>query len=430
MPIVLQRLLLTTALVAATPAVADPILTVYPSADPKLALGQVAFDGGKTLDLTVGIGSGAFRRADRPANQFVTVSDRGPNFTCGDAKDIIGIDGKTFCGDVKQGRIYPMPDYSPAIYRIEVGDKGFTVLEEIKLKDAGGKPLSGLPNTLTVATTENPLDARAQPLQRSAGSVDAEGIVELSDGSFWIGDENAPSILHVGADGTVQKRIVPAGTEGDFAAAGYPVEGKLPAILARRQANRGIESMAVSADEAFLYFMMQSPLANPDADTYANATNARLFKFDRAKGEVVGEYVYTMTPMAEFPGETDKKANTARVSELVYLGTDRLLVDDRTDKTTKLFELDLSRATNILGSKWDDPATSPSLEQIALAEAGIEPVGKKLVLDSSNHPELPGKIEGVSFFGDGALMLISDDDFGIAGASTAIIRVEGLALSQ
>lgn len=409
-------------------ASAGPVIELYRSDDPQLRLGSVAFEGGKTLELSVGIGSAAFRRPDAPDGVFVTVSDRGPNFPCGEAKEIVGVDGAQLCAGIKGGRIYPLPDYGPTIYRIEVKEGGFRILQAIPITDRAGRPVTGMPNPLTEATTETPVDARGRKLEPRASAIDAEGIVELADGSFWIGEENATSILQVGADGKVVRRLVPAGSEGDFAEAGYPVEGKLPAILTKRQLNRGIESMAVSPDERFLWFMLQNPLANPDAKAYQAARNTRLFRYDRVEDRLVGEYVYELTPMAEFKGEESKAQSTARVSELTALDGDRLLVVDRTERTTKLVLIDTRGATNILGSKWDDPATSPSLEQISLTEAGVVPVAKTLVLDSSAHPELPSKIEGVAFFADGSLMLVNDDDFGIDGRRTMIARVRGLEL--
>ncbi len=412
----------------AGPAAAEPTIEIFRSDDPQLRLGTVAFEGGKTLQLTVGIGSAAFRRSDAPDGVFVTLSDRGPNFPCGEAKELAGIDGDALCTGIKGGRIYPLPDYSPTIFRIEVKEGGFRVLEAISITDRDGRPVTGMPNPLTKATTETPIDVRGQKLPQRASAIDAEGIVELSDGTFWIGEENAPSILHVAADGKVIRRLVPAGSEGDFATAGYPVEGKLPAILSKRQLNRGIESMALSADERFLWFVLQNPLANPDAKAYQTARNTRLFKFDRTADRLVAEYVYELTPMAEFPGEEKKAQSTARISELLAFDDDRLLILDRTERTTKIFAIDTRGATDILGSKWDDPATLPSLEQTSLAEAGIVPVAKRLVLDSSRHPELPPKIEGMAFFADGSLMLINDDDFGIDGRSTLVARVRGLDL--
>jgi len=424
----LRTLLTGAALTALATTATAQTIELYGSSDPKLALGSVAHQGGKTLDLSHGIGSGAFRRKGAPDGIFVTVGDRGGNFTCGDAEDVIGVKGEAFCGEVKQGRIYPLPGYSPSIYRIRVADGAFEVLDIITLKDASGVPVSGLPNTLTVASTENPLDAKGGRLARSAGAVDAEGIVELSDGTFWIGEENATSIFHVAADGRIQERLVPAGTEKDFEGAGYPVKGALPAILARRNANRGIESMAVSPDERFLFFVVQNPLANPDVKAFGQARSTRLFKLDRASKAIVAEWVYELTEMATFKGEESKAPSTARISELLAIDGDRLLLLDRTDRTTKIFEIDTRAATDIAGSKWDDAATSPSLEQIKLADAGILPVAKKLLFDSTGFPQLPGKIEGMAWFANGDLMLINDNDFGIQGAETKVARVRGLAV--
>lgn len=423
-------LLASTALLALAHAASAETVQVYQSHDPKLVLGDVAFAGGKTLHMTAGIGSSAYRRPDAPPDVFVTLSDRGANFPCGDAKEIIGLDGDSFCGDVKKGRIYPMPAYTPSIYRIRVGKDGFEILDVLTIKDGLGNPITGLPNPLTVATTETPVGPDGKAMAQDPNAIDAEGLVELADGSFWIGEENAPSIVHVAPDGRILLRVVPAGTEMDFAGANYPVVGGLPAILTKRQANRGIEGLAMSPDERFLWLAVQSPLANPDAAAYKKASNDRLIKVDRATLKVVGEYVYEMTPMKDFPGEEEKAQSTARVSDLRGIDDHRFLIDDRTDKTTRIYEIDVSGATDIHGSKWDDRATSPSLEQTSLADAEITPVKKRLVLDSSIDKRLPGKIEGLAFFGDGSLMLINDDDFGITGEHTTVAKVSGLDIQR
>ena len=89
--------------------------------------------------------------------------------------------------------------------------------------------------------------------------IDAEAIVRLTDGTFWIGEENGPSLAHFGADGRMIVRHVPKGTEGEFAGAHYDVKGTLPAILTKRAINRGIETLAVSPDERFLYTLVAEP---------------------------------------------------------------------------------------------------------------------------------------------------------------------------
>ena len=57
------------------------------------------------------------------------------------------------------------------------------------------------------------------------------------------------------------------------------------------------------------------------------------------------------------------------------------------------------------------------------AANGITPVTKKLWLDSADHPDLPEKVEGVAIIDGTQLVLINDDDFGIEGAKTMIVRL-------
>lgn len=413
------------ALGAAAGLAADKVVLYDHADDPILKLGRVAYPGGKTLDLSVGIGSAAFRRAGDPAGIVYTLSDRGPNFTCDDVPAMTGLSAESLCKGVK-GRLYPVPAYTPSIYGLRLkADGTFAAFDVIALKDKDGIPIDGLLNPLTVAKTEAPLDGFGNALPYSANAIDAEGLVRLADGSWWIGEENGPSIVHVAADGRIQERIVPAGSEKDFAAANYKVTGGLPAILAKRQTNRGIESMAMSPDEAFLYFMVQNPLANPDAKAYAQARNTRLFKYDRRARRVVGEYVYELDDPQSFRLDPSKKQSDPRISEVMALGTDRLLVLERTEKTTKLHEVTLTGATNILGGKWDDVATAPSLEQTAVAAAGIAPVAKTLRFDSADHPEVPAKLEGLALLPGGALFMINDDDFGITGEKTRVVILGG-----
>ena len=413
----------------ATAATAGEIsVRVHRSDDTLLRIGPHSFAGGKMLNLTVGIGSSAFRRPDDPPNVIWTLGDRGPNIECKDMKATAGVE--LTCGEVKHGRVYPAPSYAPSIYRVLIGDGSFRVTDVITLKNRDGHPLNGMPNPLRTASTETPLDGSGKTLSQDLNGIDAEALVRLADGSFWIGEENAPSLAHVAADGRLLTRHVPAGTESDFAGAHYETKGSLPAILAKRASNRGIEGIAISPDERFLYFIMQNPLANPDNATYERARNTRLFKLERATMRVVGEYVYTLDDPQSFRRDPSTKQNAPRISELMALGVDRLLVDERTEKTTKLYEIELAGATNTSGSRWDDPATRPTLEQTELATAEITPVRKTLRFDTADHPQIAGKTEGMALLGDGALALINDDDFGITGGHTEIAVVRGTGIKR
>ncbi|MFN3482171.1 MAG: esterase-like activity of phytase family protein, partial [Rhabdaerophilum calidifontis] len=263
-------------------------------------------------------------------------------------------------------------------------------------------------------------------------NLDLEGIVRLADGTFWIGEEMGPSIAELSADGRILRRFVPADQGEDYKRSEAEIHAVLPAILSKRQGNRGIESLAVSPDEAFLYFIVQNPLANPDAKTFNAARNTRLFKFDRRAGAIVGEWVYQLDDPRSFARDPSDRQSDPRISELTALGPDRLLVLERTERTTKLYEIRLAGATDIRGSAWDDPATRPTLEQTNdLAGTGIVPLAKTLRLDSARDiPDAPEKIEGVAFLGDGALVLINDNDFGIRGDETRILVVRGLVTAD
>jgi hypothetical protein len=114
---------------------------------------------------------------------------------------------------------------------------------------------------------------------------------------------------------------------------------------------------------------------------------------------------------------------------LMAIGLDRLVVLERTEQTTKLYEVELGGATNIVGTRWDDIATSPSLEQTAVADAKITPLNKTLRLDTADFRDVVGKTEGMALLGDGSLAIINDDDYGIAGGRTQIVVLRGTGIA-
>lgn len=76
----------------------------------------------------------------------------------------------------------------------------------------------------------------------------------------------------------------------------------------------------------------------------------------------------------------------------------------------------LSKATNILGSRWDNPATSPSLEAVEdPAEAEIKALPKTLVVDLKGVDGMPEKIEGVAIIDCNTIAISNDNDFDIEG---------------
>jgi len=402
-----------TAVAAAVPVI--PQFNVFQPQDVTL------FKGGTTrLPLDIAFGSAAFHLSTDPANIVYTMTDRGPNIKCKDSLKVFGAP-LGFCPN--GNKIFPVPSFSPSIFKWKMGHAGVTLLETIKMKDTLGNPITGLSNPTSVfLPTEANYDKNGNLIAGDPNGLDPEAFVKMKDGTFWVGEEYGPSILHLSATGRVLERLVPAGVQTQLAAATYPVTGSLPAILSKRKLNRGIEDIAISPNEQFLYFMMQSPLANPTVADYKASRNVRFFKFDLATKTVVAEYVYVLDLPSTFTADATTVQSKVKLSEMVATGLDQLIVLERVSKTTKLFRINLAGATNILGTAWDTIGTLPSLEQSNLITVGIVSLGKTLAMNSAvDHPGLlPKKVEGIALLNNKELVLINDNDFGIFGGATQI----------
>lgn len=346
-----------------------------------------------------GIGSDIYPAGRK--GEFWTVTDRGPNGQ-------IKIDGK-------KRRTFPVPGFDPAIVKIRVSGRSVKVIDALPITTRSGKPVTGLPNQKE--RDEAPYTYNAQkPLSYDPNGLDTEGIVRAQDGTFWLADEYGPSLVHVSARGKVIKRYVPKGLK--LRGAGYPVSESLPAVLLHRKINRGFEGLALLPNGE-LVLAVQSPLSLPDGDAGDASRTARLLRFSPRKQAVTAEYAYRFDPVGVVdPGEDD--TSELKISSVVAVGRDRLLVEERTDKAARLQVVRLDRRANILGGRWDDAATRPSLEQLEdPAASGVPVLRKRLVVDLGTVDGVPGKIEGVARVSKRTLALINDNDFGMTDGPEA-----------
>jgi hypothetical protein len=393
---------------------------------PDLAIGPLqnsrlpnSIDNDRQLMLG-GVGSDLWRApTDRPG-EFWMVTDRGPN-------DTVEVDGS-------RRRTFLVPGYTPTILRVRLDGSSVQVQESIPLVGQSGLPVTGLPN---VEGQEEPYDYTGQArLAYNPSGLDIEGLVRMSSGEFWAVEEYGPSLVRIGADGTVLRRFVPAGLQ--LVGADYAVEMALPSILTSRTPNRGFEGITLSPDGATLYLALQSPLSNPDGPAVKQSRQVRILAFDIAAERVVAEYVYRLglpedliaaappkparagkPDRATKPGggrslrSTEKPApHQMRVSGLAATGPSTLLVLERTSEVARLYRVDLTDATNILGSRWDDPSTTPTLEVSEDPTAdGVAPLSKAFVADLSVIPDLPEKIEGVAILDATTIAVANDNDF-------------------
>ncbi|MFF8535695.1 esterase-like activity of phytase family protein [Streptomyces sp. SAS_267] len=358
--------------------------------------GTVGDDRGVDLG---GIGSDIYPAGRK--GEFWTVTDRGPN-------------GQIKVAGTKR-RTFPVPGFDPAIVKIRVCGATVKVIGSIPITTSSGKPVTGLSNQ--AGRDEAPYSYDAQTsLPYNANGLDTEGIVRAKDGSFWLVDEYSPSLVHVSARGKVLTRYVPEGLR--LTGTDYPVVEALPAVLLHRKSNRGLEGLAQLPD-GDLVMALQSPLSLPDADAGNASRTTRLLRFSPRKHAVTAEYAYRFDPVNVVdPSEDDP--SELKISSVVAVGGDRLLVEERTDKSARLQSVRLTRDANILGGPYDSDTTSPSLEQLDDPEpAGVPVAAKRLVVDLGTVAGVPGKIEGVARVDHDTLALINDNDFGMTDGTGA-----------
>ncbi len=359
-----------------------------------------------------GFGSGLAVRAGDPPGHFWAIGDRGPNIKVRDAIRLYGLDDLAPLAGVSGAKVMPCLDVGPTLAELRVVGDAVELIRILPLTTADGRSVSGLPNPGSDQLLSEPVfDVRGEPIAADPNGLDTEGLVAMSDGGFWAGDEFGPSLVRIDPAGTVTQRLLP----------GAP----LPPIAARRQLNRGFEALAMSGDEAALYLAFQSPLAHPDEAAHRAARHVRIWRLDADTGRVTAQFAYPLDPPESFARDVaagDFDRSDVKVSELLWLPGDRLLVLERGSRTTKLYLCALDVAP--LDSAHFDIATRPTLEELSAADAPDFPVlDKTLLFASDDHPEVSADLEGMVLLSDRELLLVNDNDFGVEGAETAFWRV-------
>ncbi|WP_319764251.1 esterase-like activity of phytase family protein [Maridesulfovibrio sp.] len=358
------------------------------------------------------------------ANQFYALTDRGPN-----AKYSTKAYGK--------GKIFPTPDYTPRIGLFELQQDGSVKLvKTILLRRPDGTRITGLPNSSALGGTgetpyhndgspilkngEKPFNNDASspdynPIRKDDYGLDGEGLVAVSDGTFWVSDEYGPHMVHFDSEGKEIERI-------NAFRADKRCKVNLPAEFANRRPNRGMEGLAITPDEKTLVGIMQSTMRNPNKSVQKlDAT--RIVTIDPQTG-AVSQFLY----------KQEKTANSN--SEIVAVSPTKFLVIERDGKFLNkdakaqkhVYLIDLSTGTDLEkvsgnGLKQDEKLglliNGMTVEQAVqkggwemLEAAGIKPVSKKLVVDMVKEVGYPhDKMEGLWLINETTLGVLNDDDF-------------------
>lgn len=356
--------------------------------------------------LNGGFGSDMAQVPNTPG-AFYLLTDRGPNVA----------------GPGPNTLIFPFPNFTPQIRRFQVNGTALQRDGVILLRDALGTPLSGLPNPPGGGGTgETPLDANGNVLPFDANGIDPEGLVALTDGTFWLSDEYGPHILHVDATGVTLERINPFGTGTGGRA--------LPRVFATRRANRGMEGLTITPDNSTLVGIMQSSLDNPSNAVRRTSRITRIVTFHIATG-VTQQFVY----LQELPGLSNSAIVARSATSFLVLERDGDFPGDPNNPSDikRIYHIDLTGATDV-----SDPADGAhgrlfggqTLEQLclntpcdtALAVNGIVPVSKSLVVDLLTLGRLypHDKPEGFVVIDNTTLAVVNDDDFGVVDMNGAL----------
>lgn len=346
---------------------------------------------------------------DREGTKFIAVTDRGPYADLDTGK--------------RKLMVVPLPAYTPSILKLEVRNNQLRVIDRLGLRLADGytNPRTGSPYVTGLPNSDSDPAAFDRTGRNRWGTdpygVDPEGIaVDPRDGSFWICEEYGPSILHVDSDGTILLRLVPVGVY--LNAPGQNVRGMLPPELARRQADRGFEGVAISPDGSRLFAIMQSPLASSDRPTGQTSRFIRLVTLDLTGGEPVvdGMYVYKTENFAEVGAV---RQDDIRIGDMVALTSSRLLVAERDSRSggafKMVYEIDLASASNVLGMVDFGGNGLEQNDEHQIYNLGIETLPKRPLVNLAALGWQPESFEGLTVVDESTIAVVDDNNYGFGG---------------
>lgn len=350
--------------------------------------------------------------------EFYGLTDRGPN---GDGPLVPDPNAR---GATIGSKIFPSPSFTPSFGVITVGKNGAVLASSTPIKVSATVNTSGLPVPVGAVgnSAEIPvMDAmKFDPASKAVfntGGLDSEAIVvDKKRNALWVSDEYGPFIVRIdAATGIIQARYEP---------------GKgLPALFAKRRANRGMEGMTLDTSNDKLYAFLQSPLTDGSAayavtkkseliERYARFT--RWIEFDPASGTSGRMFAYPLDA-ADYQ---DGRTGNAKLGDVVALGGGKFLVIEQGAAPSgkvfnKLMLVDLNAATDISAAAYN--AAGSDLEKSSMGGVAVngadwslvKPMKKTLLLDLNAIGWAAEKAEGLTLIDGSTIALANDNDFGM-----------------
>ncbi|AEO63937.1 72ece6fc-f9c8-43bb-a31c-40c5373ba6a6 [Thermothielavioides terrestris] len=273
----------------------------------------------------------------------------------------------------------------------------FQYKRSILLSGPDGQPMTGLdadatggltyPGFPTMPAATYPGDGFGGPGPGGKRiSLDAEGLVVLDDGSFFISDEYGPFVYKFDNKGQMVAAIQPPDAllpirngKVSFSSDTAPIynSSQVPDPedpVHGRQNNQGFEGLTMSPDGKSLWVMLQSAAEQEGGASSSKSRNTRFLKYalqqkksgkQDSDGDI--EVTYEAEYVVQLPTYVNGKGKTrvAAQSEIHYVSDTQFLVlprdssagrgqDDPLSRYRHVDVVDISGATNIKGAKFDD----------------------------------------------------------------------------
>lgn len=310
-------------------------------------------------------------------NEFVLVSDRGPK------------DGATdYACRFHRMDIVVRPGQNPAVTLKVTGTTLLTT-------ETGEQLLGSL----------NALDARHPERSRR---FDPEAIRVGPAGQIYISDEYGPAIAEFDRNGR-RTRVLPVPEKFRPAMPSTKPEEELPPRnKVGRQPNRGLESLAISADGKRLITLLQSPLLQDGALAADGSRIGRHARMAIINGDSqIREHIYVLDDPAHGTNEL------LSVNDHAFLVIERDSRPGKEAKAKRIYWVDIDQASDV--------ANLTQLPGRELPES-VRTVNKRLFIDLLDKkfgivgPDCPEKFEGLAFgpdLPDGRTLLLvtADNDF-------------------
>ncbi|KAF8515315.1 esterase-like activity of phytase-domain-containing protein [Hysterangium stoloniferum] len=267
----------------------------------------------------------------------------------------------------------PYYDTTPLSFNDSQKTLSLTYLSTLLYTERQGKRTTGL-DALAVRAAERVafVEDPQEPIANTTFdriSFDSEGLVLNKDGSFWTSDEYGPYVHLLSASGSLIRSIQPPKAILPF----HTVPGVANPVLnftadtdptTGRSGNQGFEGLTANAENTRLYVLLQSATIQDGGSSKSTSRFTRFLVYDTSielfPPLLLAEYVV--------PLPQKSNGNTNAQSEVHFLTDTQFLIlardangngggvgsEKSSFKDVDLF--DISQATNIAHSKFDDPA--------------------------------------------------------------------------